>query len=137
MPVRVTTADAPHLLRYTFDSEWEACELAERRRELIRAGQLTADSAVLFDLRKSTAFPSVHDLNAAVMDGVWPACRAFVVASQSQYDLARRLQALLGPHTVISQIFDDEAEALEWLAAFTARRRSVSGASRPACQRVT
>jgi hypothetical protein len=129
MPVTCNTEDAPTLVRYTFESEWSASDLAKLRQELIRAGQLTRKTCVLFDLRRATAFPTAEDLQlalySAIADGVWPACRAFVVNTPLQHDAARQLQALLGPESVISETFHDESKAMEWLAAFAGRTHSI------------
>src|SRR5918999_6272435 len=99
MPLICHTEDAPTLVRYTFDGEWSATELAKLRQELIRAGQLTRKTCVLFDLRNATTFPTAEDLEpalfAAKADEVWPACRAFLVKTPLQHDAARQLQALL------------------------------------------
>jgi hypothetical protein len=119
MPVTCDTAEAPGFIRYVFVGEWTAQELLERRRELLRSGQLGATTRVLFDLRAVTRLPSLDGLHPvlyrSVEDLVWPACRAFVVSSKEQYDLAIKLQFLMGPHSVINQIFDKESTALEWL----------------------
>ncbi len=122
MPVRFDAADAPALVRYAFDGEWVARDLIERRLELIRAGQLTAETAVLFDLRLATSSPDLADLHPALhSNAVWPKCRAFLVTTQLQYEVARQLQALLGPHSVVNEVFQREDQALEWLSALTGR----------------
>src|SRR5688572_3364370 len=129
MPVTCNTEDAPTLVRYTFDGEWSATELAKLRQELIRAGQLTRKTCVLFDLRTATAFPTSKDLQLALYtataDGVWPACRAFLVNTPLQHDAARQLQALLGPESVINETFQDESRAMEWLSAFAGKTHSI------------
>lgn len=123
--IRADTSDAPALVRYVFDGTWQARELLEQRRELIRAGQLTARTAVLFDLRAAADIPDLADLHptrqSTSLDGVWPACRAFVVKTEAQHAGARRLQALLAPQSVINEIFVDESDALAWLAAMARR----------------
>jgi hypothetical protein len=128
MPLTCNTADAPTLVRYTFDGDWAARELVERRRELIRAGQLTSQSAVLFDLRLGTSVPHLadldHEVHSASAGAIWPACRAFLVTTQNQYEVARQLQALLGSQSVINEIFHNESDALEWLAALAGRTRT-------------
>jgi hypothetical protein len=109
---------------YAFDGAWSVGEFMTLRSELIGLGHLTTDSAVLFDLRAATIPSNLHDLATEVASSViplLPACRAFVVSSQEQYDCARHLQALLHPHSVVTQIFKDETEALAWLKAITAR----------------
>lgn len=122
MPVTCYTADAPVLVRYIFDGDWCAQDINERRLELIRAGQLTASSGVLFDLRRTETFPNLAELHwASQKDAIWPKCRAFLVITPLQTQIARELQALLAPHSVINETFDDEAKALEWLSALTGR----------------
>jgi hypothetical protein len=129
MPLICNTEDAPTLVRYTFDGEWSASNLAGLRQELIRAGQLTRKTCVLFDLRKATTFPTADDLKlalyAATADGVWPACRAFLVKTPLQHDVARQLQALLGPDSVINETFQEESAAMEWLSAFARRTHPI------------
>jgi hypothetical protein len=125
MPVTCHTVDAPTLVLYRFIDKWEAPELVERRRELVRAGQLTPKSAVLFDLRQSTGVPSLTDLHHTVSDEVWPACRAFLVTTEEQHGLARQLQALLGPRAVVNAVFHDETKAMEWLAAMAGRAHAI------------
>jgi hypothetical protein len=121
MPVTFSAADAPTLVRYAFEGDWTVRDFLECRRKLLRAGLLTTKTAVLFDLRQATTFPSLGDLqpalNATPMDAIWPVCRAFLVTTEAQYDGARQLQALLGPQSVINEIFRDEASAFEWLSA--------------------
>ncbi|HJU42727.1 MAG TPA: hypothetical protein VJ691_07920 [Vicinamibacterales bacterium] len=128
MPIRCDTSDAPAFVRYTFEGDWTAGELIERRRDLIRDGKLTVETAVLFDLRAATNIPDLAELHPALhagaTDAIWPVCRAFVVTTNPQYDCARRLQAMLGPQSVINEIFEDEGEALEWLAAMSSRTRA-------------
>jgi hypothetical protein len=128
MAVTCDTSDAPTLVRYAFEGAWSARDLIDRRHELIRAGELTPRSCVLFDLRKATMLPPLDDLKAALnadtTDAIWPACRAFLVVTAQQYDVARELQALLGPHAVINETFQDEMKAMEWLSAFTGRAHS-------------
>ena len=51
MPVTCDTRDAPTLVRYAFAGDWDARELLNLRRQLIRDGHLTARTAVLLDLR--------------------------------------------------------------------------------------
>jgi hypothetical protein len=125
MPVTCYTAAAPTLVRYAFDGNWAAPDFLQRRRELIRTGQLTSKTAVLFDLRHATTFPPLDDLHPArhtsASDAIWPVCRAFLVNTEAQYDAARRLQALLGPQSVVNEIFQDETKALEWLSAMAER----------------
>ena len=108
-----------------FDGNWAARDFLQRRRELICSGQLTPKTAVLFDLRQATTFPLFddlhHALHSAATDEIWPVCRAFVVSTEAQYDAARRLQALLGPQSVVNEIFQDEAKAFEWLSAMADR----------------
>jgi hypothetical protein len=127
MPVTCSTVDAPALVRYVFQGDWTASQLVERRRELVRAGQLTTDSGVLFDLRGATSFPRSTDLYSAIQattqDHIWPVCRAFLVTTEEQYQCAGQLQKLLGPHVVINAIFQDETIALEWLSAMAGRGR--------------
>ena len=127
--IRIDTSDAPTLVRYAFEGQWSARDLIERRQELIRAGQLTRKSCVLFDLRRATSLPAVDELQvalqAAITDTIWPACRAFVVMTPQQHDFARQLQALMGPHAVVSETFQDETDAMEWLSAFAGRSHSI------------
>ena len=129
MPVTCDTKDAPTLVSYVFEGEWSVHDLIERRRELIRAGQLTPKSCALFDLRRATTVPSLSDLQPvlreATTDGIWPACRAFLVTTPQQHEVARILQALLAPEAVISETFQDEIEAMEWLSAFAGRTHSI------------
>src|SRR5687768_5412765 len=102
MPITCDAADAPRLVRYIFEEQWSASDLIERRSELIRSGQLTSSTCVLFDLRKVTKIPPLDDLKRAIQtesaEAIWPACRAFLVMTQQQHDGARQLQAILGPH---------------------------------------
>jgi hypothetical protein len=118
MAVRVDTSEAPALVRYTFDGVWSVQELLAWRHQLIEAGQLTLTSAVLFDLRPTSLSPAIIDLRRELpAAGVWPVCRAFVVQTETQYEFARQLQAMLGAQSVVSEIFRDETKALEWLGA--------------------
>lgn len=132
MPITCDTGDAPALVRYLFDGAWTARELVERRRELIRAGQLTSQSAVLFDLRQATSIPQLDDLDLEVhspaASAIWPACRAFVVTTQAQYEGGRQLQALLGSQSVVNEIFQEEDQALEWLTSMAGRARATTPA---------
>ena len=126
MPITCDTSDAPALVRYLFEGECTGSDLLQRRLELITAGQLTAKTAVLFDLRRATTFTNVGELGTIVRPGaVWPVCRAFVVNTPGQYDAARQLQGLLGPDAVINEIFQDETKALEWLFAMIGRLHGV------------
>jgi len=121
------TKDAPTLVRFTLEDDFSSPEeLIDLRRALIRAGQLTAKSCVLLDLRRAKTFPDLQKLIAAFQaDGVWPFCRAFVVNDHVQYEMARQLQSALDAQTTINQIFQDETAAMEWLAALAARSRSI------------
>jgi hypothetical protein len=128
MPIQYDTADAPALVRYSFVGAWTSDELIKARSELIRAGQLTAKSAVLFDLRLAAGLPNLGHL-ALAMDAerpaVWPICRAFLIATPEQFAEARQLQLLLGPDSVINQVFRDEPAALEWLAVMVGRTAAI------------
>jgi hypothetical protein len=121
MAVTCNSADAPALVRYAFEGDWTAREFVECRRRVLRTGQLTTNTAVLFDLRHATTFPPLDDLHvgshATALDPIWPVCRAFLVTTEVQYDCARQLQVLLGPQSVINEIFQDEMRAYEWLSA--------------------
>src|SRR5688500_5042061 len=125
MPVTCNAADAPALVQYAFVGDWAAKDFLDRRRELLRAGQLTTKSAVLFDLRQSAMCPPLSDLHPVLhtqaKDAVWPVCRAFLITTEAQYECARQLQALLGPHSVVNEIFRDEPSAFEWLSAMAGR----------------
>jgi hypothetical protein len=126
MPVRCSTVDAPALVRYAFEGAWVALDLLDLRRELVQAGKLTANTAVLFDLRQATTFPALADLHPALTtEGIWPVCRAFLVSTEEQHSCAQQLQALLGPHRVINEIFRDETTAHEWLSAMAGRVDSI------------
>ena len=129
MAVTCDTADAPTLVRYAFEGDWTAHDFLDRRRELLRAGQLTRRTAVLFDLRPATTCPPLGDiytdLQAMTVDDIWPACRAFVITTEAQYDCARQLQALLGPHSVVNEIFRDETTAFKWLSAMARHTQSI------------
>jgi hypothetical protein len=126
LPITCDTSDAPTLVWYLFEGECTGRDILQRRLELITAGQLTAKTAVLFDLRRATTFTNVGDLATVVRPGaVWPVCRAFLVNTPAQYDAAGQLQALLGPDAVINQIFQDEAKALEWLSAMVGRSHAI------------
>jgi hypothetical protein len=121
MPITCDTSNAPLIVRYSIDGEWSACDLIAQRRELIRRGQLTRNSCVLYDLRGAADIPCFDDLHAALEsapDDVWPVCRAFLVNTPLQHDGAQRLQSVLGPDSVINEIFQDETKAVEWLSAF-------------------
>ena len=127
MAITCDTADAPTLVRFRLaDDCASAAELINLRRALIRAGQLTAKSCVLLDLRGANTFPNLQELlDAFQADGVWPVCRAFVVDNDVQYEMARQLQAAFSAHTTINQIFKEETAAMEWLAAIAARSHSI------------
>jgi len=90
---------------------------------------LNRKTAVLFDLRSSTTCPSLDELHPALhataKDAVWPVCRAFLVATEEQHNCARQLQVLLGPHSVINEIFHDENEAFDWLSDIAGRSHSI------------
>jgi len=120
-------SDAPPFVRFRLqDDASSAEELINLRRALIRAGQLTAKSCVLLDLRGANTFPSLQELlDAFQADGVWPVCRAFVVDNDVQYEMARQLQSAFSAHTTVNQIFQDETAAMEWLAAIAARSHSI------------
>lgn len=125
MAVTCRTADAPALVRYAFEGDWTARDFLDRRRELLQAGQLTARSAVLLDLRQSATCPPLDDLDPALYAStsapIWPACRAYLIATEAQYECARQIQALLGPRPAISEIFQNETNAIEWLSAMAGR----------------
>jgi hypothetical protein len=127
MAISCDTSDAPTFIRFKLEDDCaSADELISLRRALIRAGQLTAKSCVLVDLRSANTFPDLQDLLAAFdVDGLWPFCRAFIVNNESQYAMARQLQSALRTQTTINQIFRDEAPAMEWLAALAARSHSI------------
>ena len=127
MAISCDTADAPTLVRFRLEDDCaSAQELIDLRRALIRAGQLTAKSCVLLDLRGANSFPNLQELLEAFQaDGVWPICRAFVVNNDVQYAMARELQSALSAHTTINQIFQEETAAMEWLAAIAARSHSI------------
>jgi hypothetical protein len=127
MAISCDTSDAPTFIRFKLEDDCASAEeLIALRRALIGAGQLTAKSCVLVDLRSATIFPDLQDLLAAFdVDGLWPFCRAFVVNNESQYALARQLQSALRTQTTINQIFRDEVQAMEWLAALAARSHSI------------
>jgi hypothetical protein len=119
-------------VRFCFEDAWSARELIELRRELIRAGELTAQSAVLFDLRRAAGIPDLaelsHHVDATPADAIRPACRAFVVSTEAQYHGARQLQTLLGAQSVVNEIFQEESSAIEWLAAMSGRTRTTTPA---------
>lgn len=126
MPISCDTSDAPAFVRFTFDGAWAAAiELVHCRRGAVEAGHLNAQSAVLFDLRGATALPDHIDLRHAVLstrhdlDAVWSACRAYLVGSEDQLEIARQLQQI--ERQLASEIFRKESEALEWLVAMVAR----------------
>ena len=121
------TSDAPTFIRFKLEGDCASAEeLITLRRALIRAGQLTAKSCVLVDLRGANTLPELQELlDAFQVDGVWPICRAFVVKNEVQYAMARQLQSALSAQTTINQIFRDEAPAMEWLAALAARTHSI------------
>jgi hypothetical protein len=121
------TSDAPTLVRFTLAGDCASAEeLISLRRALIRAGQLTAKSCVLLDLRGANTIPNLQELlDAFQADGVWPVCRAFVVNNDVQYEMARQLQSVFSADTTINQIFQDETAAMEWLAAIAARSHSI------------
>jgi hypothetical protein len=129
MAVTFNAADAPILVRYVFAGDWTAREFLDRRQELLRAGELSSMTAVLFDLRQARGCPPLGDLHpslhATTTDGIWPACRAFVVSTEEQHNCARQLQALLGPHSVVNEIFRDDTAALLWLSVMASQLHSI------------
>lgn len=96
MPVICNTADAPAFLRYAFEGDWKARDFLQCRREQLQAGQLTRKTAV-----------------------------SFLVTTEEQHNCARQLQALLGPQSVINEIFRDETTAFEWLSQMAGRAHSI------------
>ena len=127
MAISCDTSEAPTFVRFKLEDDCASAEeLIALRRALIRAGQLTAKSCVLVDLRSANTLPELQELlEAFQVDAVWPICRAFVVKNEVQYAMARQLQSALRAQTTINQIFRDEAPALEWLAALSARAHSI------------
>lgn len=127
MAISCDTSDAPTFVRFTLEDDCaSAAELIDLRRALIRAGQLTAKSCVLLDLQRAHTFPDVQELLAAFeADALWPVCRAFLVSTEVQHDVARQLQSLLGGQSTINEIFHNETTAMEWLAAVAARTRTI------------
>lgn len=133
MPISCDTSDAPAFVRFTFDGEWAAAiELIQRRRDAFRSGHLNEKSAVLFDLRGATLLPNHLELRHAVSitehdrDAVWSSYRAYLVASDEQLEIARRLQEI-ERQSALSEIFRQESLAIEWLAAMVARAHGVKG----------
>lgn len=120
MPVRLDIAAAPAIMCFVFEGDWTSTfELIELRRAAVRAGHLTDKGGVLFDLRRATTVPNIADVRLAILaaqdDAVWPVRRAFLVANQDQYAIARQLQ-MFGPQSVVSEIFQNERKAMEWLS---------------------
>ena len=119
MPIDVDTTEAPSFIRVTLRGEWPTIEeQGQLRRQLIDAGQLTAETRALFDFRAlaTTAnYSEVEQIIAAAMkSGGWPLFRAYVVGSAVQFGLVRQMKAL-APSPVELEIFTDEREAHIWL----------------------
>lgn len=129
MPIRCDTSDAPAFVRFTFTSDWrDAVTLIDLWRQVVRAGQLTVKSAVLFDLRLLSKLPDPTELHHALLDAhleaAWPLCRAYLVGSPDQRSLAQQMQQC-EPPSLFSEIFQVESQALEWLAAMNARTQGI------------
>ena len=120
MPVTADAADAPVVVRFTFNDPWPSAGDFDRlRSRLIAAGQFTLDSAALFDLRNIRQLPrlSIAELErfAERPSPLLPRRRAYLAASPLQSELAQQLQAL-GPEDLASGIFSNEDDAMRWLA---------------------
>jgi hypothetical protein len=133
MSISCDTSDAPAFVRFTVDGAWpDATELVQLRGAAVRDGHLNAQSAELFDLRGATLLPNQFDLRHAVAltphngDAVWSACRAYLVGSDDQLEVARQWQQIQG-QSAASEIFRKESLAIEWLAAMAARTHGVKG----------
>jgi hypothetical protein len=119
MPIAIDTSEAPSFIRFTLSGAWPTHEQQrELRLQLIGAGQLTAQTRAMIDLRDVVELPAYAEANsilaAAAKDGALPRLRAYLVGSAVQYGLARQFKSAAGPAAQIG-IFTNEHEALEWL----------------------
>jgi hypothetical protein len=119
MPIDVDTSEAPSFIRITLRGEWPTLEeQRDARQEMMKSGDLTAETRALIDFRQlaSTAgYSDVESIIASAMkDGGWPLFRAYVVGSAVQFGLVRQMKAL-APSTVELEIFTSEEEAHVWL----------------------
>lgn len=119
LPIAIDTSEAPSFLRFTLMRSWPTIEQQrELRVKLMDAGQLTAQTRAVIDLRDVAEVPNHTDANAILAaparEGGLPRLRAYLVGSAVQYGMARQFRSMAGAAAQIG-IFTDEHEALEWL----------------------
>ena len=117
MSIEVDTSYAPTRLRFVLDATWPTVgEHTRLRQRLIKAGQLTASTIALYDVRKAATYPGYEELQSivnAAQPAPWPRVRAYLTLTPVQYGVVRQFQALTDGCVEI-QIFTNEAEADAW-----------------------
>ena len=113
----IRTENAPDQIEVVYD-EWPTPELARSLLKKLRgAGQLTAETTALVDLRSVKQLPKQDQLRQTIeavsSQDHWPLRRAYIVMPGAQYGVMRQLQAQL-PEDIETEIFTDEAAAREW-----------------------
>jgi len=114
----IRTESAPERIEVVYD-EWPSPDATRAiLKRLLGAGQLTAGTTVMVDLRPVKQLPKQDQLRLTI-DAVsshnqhWPLRRAYLVTPGAQYGVLRQLQAQL-PEDIESEIFTDEAAARKW-----------------------
>jgi hypothetical protein len=112
--------EAPRAIRLNVTGEWPPiAELAAIRQQLISAGQLTAQTKALFDIRMVASIPPYSQVreivDAAMKQGGLPLRRAYLVGAAVHHGIVRQMQAL-APKEIGIEIFTNEAEAESWLS---------------------
>ena len=113
----IRTQSAPEQIEVVYD-EWPSPDVARTiLKELRSAGQLTASTTIMVDLRAIEHLPRQDEVRVTI-DAVssqdhWPLRRAYLVLPGAQYGVMRQLQAQM-PEDIETEIFTDEAAAREW-----------------------
>lgn len=114
----IRTESAPNCIEVVYD-EWPSPDAARAiLKNLLGAGQLTAHTTMMVDLRPVKQLPKQDELRLTI-DAVssnknhWPLRRAYLVMPGAQYGVLRQVQSQL-PEDIESEIFTDEAAARKW-----------------------
>ena len=117
MSIEIDTSQAPTRLRIVLGETWPTLvEHTRLRQKLINAGQLTASTIALYDVRQAATYPHFDELQSivsAAQPAPWPRVRAYLTRTPVQYGVVRQFQALTAGCVEI-QIFTSEAEADSW-----------------------
>ena len=112
--IGVDLGDSPNFIRLTLTDEWPTPEdQRELRESLSAAGELTAVTRALIDLRELAPLgPGAR--YASAKEGVIARVQAYLVATAEQHHFARQCRIAAGPGRIV-EIFIEERAALEWL----------------------